>query len=131
MEQLSERRPDGLLSGGGGEPADTGRHELSISAVADADALARHPWTLGDVRAVPGGNDEPVTRLPEVIVDGNWDSTAVDASGVLLFDRHRARLQQDGRHGVLARLLLRSSSAQIKRLDLGFSDDVSVFLNNQ
>ncbi len=86
-------------------------------------------WAMSELFLVD--NDEPVTRLPEVIVDGNWDSTAVDASGVLLFDRHRARLQQDGRHGVLARLLLRSSSAQIKRLDRGFSDDVSVFLNNQ
>jgi hypothetical protein len=63
------------------------------------------------------------------VVSGLWQTVAVDSSGVVTFDRFASR--GEGTPAVLAALTLTSDRARTVRLRLGYSDDVSVFLNGQ
>ncbi|MFQ5349656.1 MAG: DUF6265 family protein, partial [Thermoanaerobaculia bacterium] len=73
-----------------------------------------------------------VTELPEKILAGDgWQSVAANADGVVEIERHVTRPQGVRRVGVLARLRLTVAEAVDSRLDLGFSDEVSVFLNGR
>lgn len=77
---------------------------------------------------VRAGDD--VLALPAVAMEGAWRAQGAEPSGLLPFDRHVVR-PDDGVPAILAGLVLEADSARTVRLDLGFSDDASVFLNGR
>lgn len=84
----------------------------------------------------------PLTRAE--IADTHWQDVEVEAPGFVVINRYREsphvavsfasdfskRLDpQPGMKVVYARTTIQSDRAQLKRLELGYSDEVSVFLN--
>jgi hypothetical protein len=86
-------------------------------------------WELSDVFAWPGGL--PIAVPAAVGAEGSWLGATSDDTGILLVGRFRARPPAAGSAGVLARFRVRSSRAQVKRLDIGFSDAAALFLNGE
>lgn len=84
-------------------------------------------WGLSEV-FVREGND--VVELPEAALDGAWRTVETEPSGLLPLDRHLER-PREGPAAVLAGLELRASAPHTVPLELGYSDDVSVFLNGR
>lgn len=85
-----------------------------------------------DVSAAFPSPAPPVAELPGEILGGDWESIWThDARGRLNIGRSRALVQ--GEHGtaVLARTVIRSERDQVKKLNFGYSDRGSVFLNGQ
>ena len=72
---------------------------------------------------------DDVLALPTRVLQGPWRKVEVDSSGVVTFDQFVDR--GDGTPAVLAGLALTADRARTVRLRLGYSDDVSVFLNGQ
>lgn len=124
-------------------------------------ATADDPWTvsIADLRITPGvtswsfSEPEPVEREPGVVTawelraeapveaasldalpagldDGDWDLVAADPSGLVEIQRHLPR-PEAGPATALARIRLRAARARTVRLDLGFSDEVTVFLDGR
>lgn len=86
-------------------------------------------WRVSQPFVPPQG---AVTELPaETLKDRNWATLETDSSGLLVFGRYLPRLQGTRRPAALARLTLTAAQAGRKRLNLGFSDEVSVFLNGE
>jgi hypothetical protein len=56
-----------------------------------------------------------------------WPSYPVERSGVVAIGRHLARPRPAG--GAVARLVVRSAGPRLQRLELGYSDYVTVFVN--
>lgn len=84
-------------------------------------------WDVSPAFPAPA---ETITELPSDVMAGEWSSIWThDAQGRLNIGRSRALM--DGDHGttVLARAVIRSDRDQVKRLNFGFSDRGSVFLN--
>jgi hypothetical protein len=76
--------------------------------------------------------DGAVRELPAAILaTGGWSSLEAEPSGLLVFGRFRDAPEGAGRWSVLARLELQAAAAAVKRLDLGYSDEISVFLNGR
>lgn len=68
---------------------------------------------------------------PDVLAGGGWTTLGTDATGRVLLFRDRARPKPRERAAVLARVTLTAPADGIRRLDLGYSDEVTVFLNGQ
>jgi hypothetical protein len=73
----------------------------------------------------------PLERLPDALLAGRerWPTFEVEPHGVLVIGRHLRR-PADGA-GTVARLVVRAERAGIRRLDLGFSDYVTVFVGGR
>lgn len=86
-------------------------------------------WQLSPAFVAPDG---PVESLPaEILQAPTWQTVATLPSGLVELARHVAK-PKDSRVGtVLARLRLHADRAATHRLDLGFSDQVSVFLDGR
>ncbi|HUP23218.1 MAG TPA: hypothetical protein VNB06_09810 [Thermoanaerobaculia bacterium] len=77
--------------------------------------------------------DEPegaaVLALPESLAQGPWRTIEAEPNGVVLLGRHVERPEGSSSSTVLARVRLRAGADTVQRLDLGWSDAVTVFLN--
>lgn len=74
-----------------------------------------------------------------------WQAVEVEAPGMLVIDRYRRSAntvrffatpaertgKRDGRKVVFARTAIHSDSAQIKKMSMGYSDEVTLFLNGR
>lgn len=70
--------------------------------------------------------DGPVTKLPTA---SGWKRLATEPSGLLVLLRHIARPKRGERATVLAKLTLDGGPGQEVPFHLGYSDEVTVFLN--
>ena len=85
-------------------------------------------WQLSDAFD-PG--EGPVRELPQQIVAGSWRTADAEPSGLTLLAREVPKPEGVRRATVLARLHLPASEPRIERLDFGYSDEVSIFLNGR
>lgn len=69
--------------------------------------------------------------LADVIGGGGFTTLSADATGRLLLFRDRARPKAQDRVAVFARVVLEAPDDGIRRLNLAFSDEVTVFVNGQ
>jgi hypothetical protein len=73
-----------------------------------------------------------LTELPEEArVRGEWQTVPANADGVVELERHVTRPEGVRRAAVLAAVRISAGEATTRRLYLGFSDEVSVFLNGR
>lgn len=84
-------------------------------------------WALSETFVRSG--EDVLELLPEV-VSGPWRVAATEPSGLLPIELHVRRPDQ-GTPAVLAGLELETDRARTVRLDLGFSDRATVFLNGR
>lgn len=101
----------------------------------DFPRIERERESTGTIRA--WGISEPFVRRDSVIRElppeklaAGWRTVQAEPSGLVPFDRHVDR-PEGGVAAVLAGVTLRSDAERVVPLDLGFSDDVSVFLNGR
>jgi hypothetical protein len=71
-----------------------------------------------------------VLSLPPDVVAGPWRTITADGDGLVPLDRYVER-PDGGTPAVLARLRIHSDAERTIRLDLGFSDNASVFLDGR
>lgn len=102
-------------------------HDFDEPEPASAPAGVVRRWSLSAAFPRDGGRVEAV---PADVEEGRWSTVEAERSGLVPLDRHRARVDE-GTSTVLAGLRLRAASARTVRLDLGFSDDASVFLDGR
>lgn len=73
-----------------------------------------------------------LTELPsEPLASDDWQTVPASSDGLVELERYVTRPEGVRRAGVLARTRLTVDEATSRRLDLGFSDEVSVFLNGR
>jgi len=125
-----------------GEPADffpTAFANFDIRPAPAAPAGARpggspDPGTVTAWAVSPAfvAAEVPLESLPDsVIPAGNWTVVPAEPSGRVNLARYRAIPTGAQMGTVLARVIVRSETEQVTKLNLGFSDRVSVFLNRQ
>ena len=86
-------------------------------------------WEISPV-FVPG--EGLLTELPRSPLGaGDWQIVQANADGLVELERHVTRPEGARRAGILARRQLTVGQPSTWRLDLGFSDEVSVFLNGR
>ncbi len=84
-------------------------------------------WELSESFVADSGT---IAALPPL--DGRrWIPASADADGLLVVNRFLARPGQARRSTTIARIRVEASAAGIHPLALGFSDDMTVFLNGQ
>jgi hypothetical protein len=85
-------------------------------------------WQVSPPFEVPRGL---VSQLPAALMSGKraWPTYAVEPTGVLVIGRHVRRPAAQA--AVVSRLILRSPTASLRRLRLGYSDYVTVFVNGR
>ncbi|MGE0552642.1 MAG: hypothetical protein AB7R55_04345 [Gemmatimonadales bacterium] len=104
-------------------PVDFGSYPVERESV--PGVVAR--WEISEAFANPEGH---VTALPEAD-RGPWRAVAAEPSGLVVLDRHLDRPEGARRAAVLARIYLESERSGVVRLNLGFSDAVTVFLGGR
>lgn len=90
---------------------------------APAPGVLRHWQIAGPIEA----GDEPIMVLPD---RDDWRGVAVEEDGLLNLNRHVGRAGR-GRFTVLARTTLVAERSGPVPLDVGYSDDLVVFLNGR
>jgi hypothetical protein len=87
-------------------------------------------WAVSTAIQAPEG---PVTELPADLMEDRegWTIALAEASGLVNLARYRAIPEGADRGMILARIVIRSDSAQVKKLNFGFSDQGSIFLNGR
>jgi hypothetical protein len=96
----------------------------------DAAAGSVRAWSVSRAFAVP--KDVAVPTLPAPDVLGAFQTIEALPSGLVELHRHVKLPAADSREAAaVARIRLRAASAGIRRLDLGFSDVATVFLNGR
>ena len=85
-------------------------------------------WQISSPFAPPEG---PIRKLPEEVLRGRWQTVAPEPSGLVVFERLVPLPKDAERPAVLARLIVDSPAARVRRFDFGYSDEVTVFLNGQ
>jgi hypothetical protein len=95
---------------------------LPVPPVA-AEAQAVRAWAVSEALPAPAGDVPPVVA--------SWRDAETLPSGLL--ELHRVVTLPEGKREMTAaaRVVVRASSAGTRRLDLGFSDGATVFLNGQ
>lgn len=84
-------------------------------------------WSLSRPFVRP---DSVIRELPGEALAAGWRTVESEPSGLVPFDRHMER-PEGGPAAVLAGIRLRSDGERVVPIDLGFSDDASVFLNGR
>lgn len=72
-----------------------------------------------------------VTGVPTAVRSGPWTRVVARPDGLTPLEPHVERPEGDGVPTVVAGIEIDSDAARTVRLDLGFSDDASVFLNDR
>jgi len=80
-------------------------------------------WLVSDPFVTPDG---PITKLPAA---SGWKKLETEPSGLLMLLRHTARPERGKRATVLAKLTVEATREERVPLHLGYSDEVTVFLN--
>lgn len=76
--------------------------------------------------------ERPVLELPEeVLADAEWRWATSRKDGLVELELHAERPEGVRRASVMARARLVAETAGSRRVDLGYSDEVSVFLNGR
>jgi hypothetical protein len=83
-------------------------------------------WSVSPAVDQPEG---AVLAIPASLAQGPWRTVEAEPNGVVLLGRHVERPADSLESTLLARLVLRAASDTSQRLDLGWSDAVTVFLN--
>lgn len=99
----------------------------------EAAAPAPEPGVVsawGVSRAFPRSGDD-VPEIPRDVVSGPWSVIEARADGLLPLEPHVERPDGQGVPAVIAALRIEADQARTARLDLGFSDDASVFFNGR
>jgi len=98
------------------------------AAPSTSPGVIRH-WSLS--AAVPIDRSTTIDSLPTVARTGRtgWQSVEAEADGILNFARYRA--MAGPRTLVVARTVIHADRAEIRRLNFGYSDDVTLFLNGR
>ena len=73
----------------------------------------------------------PVRELPEKTLRGKWQKVEAEPSGLVFLEKYVTVPKGVQRPALLARLVVDSPDARVRRFDFGFSDEVTVFLNGQ
>ena len=142
MDRLARKAAPGYIAfrGFSPDPGDPNvafaNLEVKPGVVEDAfpAPLKRDPLPSGLVRSYsvsssfvpPAG---PVSAVPESVASGSWTSLATEDDGLLIFAR--SVKTPSGRASVAARLSFDVQAPETRRLDLGFSDEVTVLLNGR
>jgi hypothetical protein len=86
-------------------------------------------WRLSPAFAT---GDGPIRSMPAGLPPRDaWRPAVIEPDGLVVFGRQATRPPRTRDFAVAAGLTLRAARAGVRRLDLGFSDAVSVFLNGQ
>jgi hypothetical protein len=91
-----------------------------------APAGSFEEWEVSAPFSAPEG---AVLTLPVEVLRGTWQKATTEPDGLLPFDRVVKPPAGARRASVLARVRLNAPQPRRQRINLGFSDDVSVFLN--
>jgi hypothetical protein len=83
-------------------------------------------WLFSEPYATPDG---AVTELPSGWNESRWRAIPAEGSGLVVIGRYFARPEANERATVLAKLRLVSESERRVPIHLGYSDEVTVFLN--
>lgn len=83
-------------------------------------------WSVSPAVDQPEG---AVLTLPASLAKGPWRTVEAEPNGVVILGRHVERPADSLTSTLLARLVLRAASDTPQRLDLGWSDAVTVFLS--
>lgn len=101
----------------------------SVAAAAPAPPGSVMRWELSPTFAPDSG---PVRTLPDsVLRSAGWKTVAADSRGMVTLAEHLAIPSGLRRWASLARLRLRADAPRTVRLLMGFSDEVTVFLNGR
>jgi hypothetical protein len=103
-------------------------HEFGPSARDSTPTGLVTRWQISPAFAVEPG---AVTRLPDSLLASRarWSSIPVEPNGVAIIGRHVKRPARQA--ATIARLVLRASAERLQRIDLGYSDYVTVFVNGR
>ncbi len=86
-------------------------------------------WAISPTVAPPQGT---LLDLPSELLEADgWSEVSSEPSGLVNLARFRAFAQGTTGGMVLARVVIHSETRQVKRLNFGFSDRGSIFLNGQ
>lgn len=102
--------------------------DFDFSAVEDAPAAPAGTvmrWSVSPAFAAP---DSPIEQLPPA---ASWTTLEADRRGVVVFGRHFPRPPDVERPAVLASVRILADRARTVPVQLGFSDDATVFLNGR
>lgn len=87
-----------------------------------------HAWSVSSSFARP---EEPALQLPDAATLGTMQRVEADPGGLVPLHRH-VRLPEGSRQAAaVARVTVTAERAGLRRLDLGFSDEITVFLNGR
>lgn len=103
-------------------------YDFSKAAAPPVPAGTIQRWAVSRAfTPAPGPVRAPLTD----VIEGGFTNLSMDASGRLLLFRDRARLAPRDRVAVFARVVLEAPDEGVRRLNLAFSDEVTVFVNGQ
>jgi len=74
---------------------------------------------------------QPIEAIPADAAGREWETLATEESGLLLMSRYRGRPAEGRQWAMLARTTLTADEAKTQRVELGYSDAISVFLNGR
>lgn len=100
----------------------------------EMEAVAVQPGRIEEwmVSAAFAPADGDILELPaELLAGDSWAPVPANAEGLVELERFVDRPEGARRASVLARVTLTAPEATTQRIDLGFSDEVSVFLNGR
>ena len=104
-------------------------YEFPEAEAAEPAAGRIASWQVSPAFAPPEGL---MTELPDELLGGDgWRTVTANADGLVELERWVTRPEGVRRAAVLARLAVTAPEATTRRLYLGFSDEVSVFLNGR
>jgi hypothetical protein len=97
-------------------------------------AVAQNPgligrWAISAAFPSFGGSVSEIPR--EALASGGWSVVDTETSGLVNLARYRAIPVGSRQATLFARVVVRSDRDQVKKLNFGFSDRGSVFLNGQ
>lgn len=102
-----------------------------FSRLASAPSMAPGTILRWEVTETFAPDSGPVRVIPSRQMAGDWRSVTADGRGLVSFAEHLSIPDGIRRWATLARLRLTSAADQTVRLALGFSDEVTVFLNGR
>jgi hypothetical protein len=85
-------------------------------------------WAISAAMPSFGGS---VSQIPREALASGWSLVDTEASGLVNLARHRGVPAGSRQATVFARVIVKSEREQVKKLNYGFSDRGSIFLNDQ